>query len=148
VSLLIRPALPEDAPELQALVRAVPGAGLPEVSAAYVAGHTVCAGYEGIRLAGFFALESRDEGWWLAHLWVAEPYARRGRGRWLLTDAVRRARRLGAESLRLQPEATAEPFFRSMGAHAAGGDPHRLEIDVTTWMEPLPESVSELGWIE
>ena len=129
-------------------MRVVPGAGLPPVTAEYVAAQTVCAGFEGTRLAGFFALESRDEGWWLAHLWVAEPYARRGRGRWLLTEAVRRARRLGADSLRLAPEPGAEPFFRSMGAQPTGGDARRLEIDVVNWLEPLPESVSELGWTE
>jgi GNAT superfamily N-acetyltransferase len=145
VSLLIRPALPDEAADLQGLVRAVPGTALPTVDAAYVAQHTVYSGWEGTRLAGFFALETRDDGWWLAHLWVAEPFARRGRGRWLLTDAVRRARALGADSLRFSPETGAEPFFRTMGAQAVGGDARRLEIDVQSWLEPMPDSVFEIG---
>jgi GNAT superfamily N-acetyltransferase len=144
VSLLIRPALPEEADQLQRLVRRP--AAHPRIDAEYLARATVCAAWEGVRLAGFFAVERRAGEWWLAHLWVADELARRGRGRWLLTEAVRRARLAGAVLLRIAPEPEAEPFFRGMGAQAAAAPPGTLEIDLERWLEPLPESVSELGW--
>jgi len=146
MALLIRPALPEHADQLQALVRPIPGAQLPPVSPDYVAAHTVCEAREGSRLDGFYALESGPGGWRLAHLWVSERFAGRGRGRWMLTDAVRRARRLGADVLRFTPAPEARPFFRRMGAtEAEGGE---MAIAVETWLEPLPDSVSELGFAE
>lgn len=148
MSLLIRPAEPEEAAGLRALVRAAPGVELPAVDAAYVETRAVFSAWEGTRLAGFFALEERAGDWWLAHLWVAEEQRGRGRGRWLFTDAVRRARRLGADSLRLTPDPAAYPFFQRLGAMPAPDGRAELEVDVISWLEPLPESVSELGSAE
>jgi GNAT superfamily N-acetyltransferase len=148
VSVLIRRSAPDDAADLRALVHPVPGAQLSALTPEYVASHPVFGAWEGVRLAGFFALEERGGHWWLAHLWVAEEQRGRGRGRWLLTDAIRRARRLGADSLRFTPEPEARAFFQRLGARTSPEARAELEIDVTSWMEPLPESVSELGSTE
>ena len=149
MALLIRPALPEHAAELQSLVRSIPGAPMPEVTPDYVAAHTVCEAREGARLDGFYAIEAGPSGWRLAHLWVAERFAGRGRGRWMLTDAVRRARRLGADALHFTVAPGSGRFFERMGARVVpGGAPGEMLIELETWLEPLPESVSELGCAE
>jgi GNAT superfamily N-acetyltransferase len=149
MALLIRPALPEHAAELQGLVRAVRGGAVPRLSPEYVQAHTVCEAREGTRLDGFYAIESGPAGWRLAHLWVAAAHAGRGRGRWMLTDAVRRARRLGADVLRFTAEPEAERFFERMGAQRVdSGAPGEMLIELETWLEPLPESVSGLDFPE
>ena len=94
MSLLVRPADPAEAADLQRLVRVT---SLPPVDAEYVGSRHVFVAHEGNQLAGFFALHAGPSAWRLEHLWVAEASVGRGRGRWLFTDAVRRARRLGAE---------------------------------------------------
>jgi GNAT superfamily N-acetyltransferase len=142
VSLIIRRAHPDDAPRLARLARAHADTVTPE----YVAAHAVFAAMEGARLVGFYAVEEDGPSWTLRHLWVAEEWAGRGRGRWMFTDAARRARRAHAEVLRLTPEPGAEPFFLRMGLAPADG---ALELDPATWDEPLPESVSDAGgWPE
>ena len=138
MSLIIRRAHPDDAPRLARLARA----HADTVTREYVAGHLVFAAMEGARLVGFYAVEEDGPRWTLRHLWVAPEWARRGRGRWMFTDAARRARRAHAEVLRLVPEPDAEPFFLRMGCRTADG---ALELDPASWEEPLPESVSDAG---
>lgn len=148
MTLVIRRATPDDVAALAPLVRPVPGAALPPLDAAYVAGHPVYGGWEGERAVGLYALEPAEgEPWTLRHLWVVPEWSRRGRGRWLLTDAMRRARLGGAGTIRLRPEPGAEAFFVRMGAHPLPGAPGVVEFPAG-WREPLPESVSELGWSE
>lgn len=142
MSLVIRRATPDDAPRLARLARAHAATLTP----AYVTEHAVFSATEGSQLVGFYALEDEGERWTLRHLWVAPEWAGRGRGRWMFTDAVRRARRAHAASLRLVPEPGSEPFFLRMGVAPAGGG--ALELDAATWQEPLPESVSDAGSAE
>lgn len=143
MSLIIRRAHPDDAPRLAGLARAHAATVTPE----YLAAHPVFTASEGTRLVGFYALEEEGERWTLRHLWVAPEWAGRGRGRWMFTDAVRRARRARATSLRLVPEPGAEAFFLKMGIAAVAGG-RLLELDPATWEEPLPESVSDAGFTE
>lgn len=146
MSVLIRRAHPEDVDALQGLVRGSACTRLPRIDQAYLSHAEVYGAWEGTQLVGFFALEGRGGEWRLPHLWVAPASGGRSRGRWLLADAVRRARRSGAEVLRLTPEPDAEGFFARLGARRTpdGG----MEIEPVAWLEPLPESVSELGWSE
>ena len=141
MSLVIRRAQPGDAPLLAALARSHAATVTPE----YVTRHLVFAATEGSRLVGFYSLEDEGERWVLRHLWVAQDWAGRGRGRWMFTDAVRRVRRAHAASLRLVPEPGSEPFFLRMGVLPTGG---ALEVNPATWEEPLPESVSDDGSLE
>ena len=142
MSLVIRRAHPDDAPGLAKLARAHAAA----VTAGYVAKHAVFTATEGSRLVGFYALEDEGERCTLRHLWVAPGWTGRWRGRWMFADAVRRARRGHARSVRLVPEPGSEPFFLRMGAVQAEGG--ALEVEAATWAEPLPESVSDAGFTE
>jgi N-acetylglutamate synthase-like GNAT family acetyltransferase len=143
VSLVIRRAHPDDAPLLATLARAHAATITPE----YVAEHAVFIALEGTRLVGFYALEEQGERCTLGHLRVAPEWTGRGRGRWMLADAVRRARRIHARTVRLTPEPGSEAFFLRMGLVPAA-DGAGLELDATTWAEPLPESVSDAGSAE
>lgn len=140
MSLIIRRAVPDEAPALAALARS-DGA---RVTAEYVAAHAVYAASEGTRLVGFYALEE-GERWTLRHLWVAPGWTGRGRGRWMFIDAVRRVRRHHGSALWLMPEPGSETFFLRMGVLPSDGG---LALDAATWREPLPESVSDAGSVE
>ena len=142
MSLVIRRAHPDDAPRLAALARL----DAERVTPGYVAEHSVYIATEGSQLVGFYALEEGEERWTLRHLRVAPEWTGRGRGRWMLADAVRRARRGHAASVLLVPEPGTEPLFLRMGlTPAAGGG---LELNPATWAEPLGESVSDAGSTE
>ncbi len=92
------------------------------------------------RLAAFYALEERDRGLFLEHLWVLPEHMRRGLGRKLFQHALERARSLGAARLTIEADLNAESFYRHMGAAVVG----KTTSEVDGRRRELPLLVYEL----
>lgn len=71
-------------------------------------------------LAGFYQLDVSCRPIELAHLWVRPRFMRRGFGRALLRHACERTSQLGAESLHIDSDPNAEPFYTANGATRIG----------------------------
>jgi GNAT superfamily N-acetyltransferase len=151
MSLAIRRAEPSDAGTLSAIARAAkaswgyPAAALASWEAAlrispeYLARELVVCALSEDRIAGFYALERREDRWMLEHLWVEPAFQRRGIGRRLFAHALAQVVAPGIVTIEADPHAAA--FYASMGAREVGsipapidGDPDRrlpvLEIEV------------------
>jgi GNAT superfamily N-acetyltransferase len=91
------------------------------ISPAYVAAHPTYAALAGGAAVGFYALVPTDGGRiQLDHLWLVPGWIGRGLGRILFDHAMACAGSLGAHTVWLEAEPNAEPFYRHMGARAAG----------------------------
>ena len=71
-------------------------------------------------IAGFYSLIHEGQTWNLEHLWVAPSHMRRGVGRALLSHALGLAARDGAESIAIDADPYAEPFYVACGARRVG----------------------------
>ena len=87
---------------------------------------------------GFYALVPGDGGRvQLDHLWLLPDWIGRGLGRILFEHAMACAAGLGADTVWLEAEPNAEPFYRHMGARRAGR--RVAEIEGTARVLPLLE---------
>jgi GNAT superfamily N-acetyltransferase len=87
---------------------------------------------------GFYALVPGDGGRvQLDHLWLLPDWIGRGLGRILFEHALACAAGLGADTVWLEAEPNAEPFYRHMGARRAGR--RVTEIEGTARVLPLLE---------
>jgi GNAT superfamily N-acetyltransferase len=88
----------------------------PEFIAANVA---YCAMEDG-RIVGFYVLTTENDGVHLDHLWIIPAAMRRGIGRALFEHAVGQARTTGFDSITIEADPNAEPFYERMGAKRVG----------------------------
>ena len=86
----------------------------------FVAGQETFVAVVDGRMIAFYALQERDRGLFLEHLWVLPEHMRRGLGRKLFQHALERARSLGAARLTIEADPNAESFYRHMGAAVVG----------------------------
>ena len=63
----------------------------------------------------------------LEHLWVLPAWIGAGLGRTLFEHAMRRAQELGARTVTIESDPSAEGFYRRMGARRAGEIVYELE---------------------
>ena len=127
----IRRALPEEAPELKALMIASKGYWpySDEWMAAWVSRLVLTAHYlpdhvdevyvavVESAIAGFYALLPQGPLCILDDLWVAPDRIRTGVGRRLFGHALQRAGELGADQMEGEAEPNAAGFYLRMGAH-------------------------------
>jgi len=151
--LSFRRAEPSDAATLSAIARAAkaswgyPAAALASWEAAltispeYLARELVVCAMGEDRIAGYYALERREDRWTLEHLWVEPAFQRRGIGRRLFAHALEEVGARGPGIVTIEADPNAAPFYARMGAREVGsipapidGDPGRrlpiLEIEV------------------
>lgn len=134
-SLIIREAVPADAPALSAIAReakAVWGYDPAWISVwgpqltiddATIESMTVMVADVHGEPTGFVALARDGARWEIAHLWVRPRFARRGIGRQLLRSALETARRHAARTVRVESDPNAEIFYQSAGATRVGTIP-------------------------
>jgi GNAT superfamily N-acetyltransferase len=92
------------------------------ITANYLRAHRVLVAEEGESL-GFGALELGPSGPEVGHLWVLPDAQGRGVGRALVRRLLRDARRLGWESVRVESDPHARPFYERMGGIWVGNVP-------------------------
>jgi GNAT superfamily N-acetyltransferase len=86
------------------------------LTADFVARHVVFYAADGLKIAGFYALEWEASGCELKHLWVSPDYIGQGIGRDLFRHLLSQLETLGAETCKIVAEPHAEGFYRHMGA--------------------------------
>ncbi len=84
--------------------------------------------YDGA-LSGVVAIEGDSGEWRLEHLWVEPALIGHGIGRALLRAACDLARRLSAESLRIDADPNAADFYSACGAQPIGAIPAPIAGD-------------------
>jgi GNAT superfamily N-acetyltransferase len=132
MSLIIRPATAADAPTLTEIAHAAKRHwGYPRswieawrhvltLTPHYIARHRVFVAVEGARAVGFYALEDEGDRWSLGHMWVLPDRIGSGVGRFLFSDAARRAGAIRPGVLRIESDPYAEGFYLRMGAERVG----------------------------
>lgn len=144
---ILRPCRGADAPALSALAqRSKAHWGYPEawmeawepaltLTPAQLAGHyTVLVAADG-PLLGFCGLERDENGWQLEHCWVDPSAMKGGHGRRLVEHALAVARGLGASTLSVESDPSAQAFYERLGArHVRNlsrpvcGEPRQLPV--------------------
>jgi GNAT superfamily N-acetyltransferase len=132
MDVVIRRALPADAPALTRLARAAkrhwgyPGEWLLlwrqalTVTPEFVRAHPVACATRGAALLGFYALSGAGAQRELEHFWVAPAQIGRGVGARLFAHAVRSLRADGARMLRIAADPHAVGFYLRVRARRAG----------------------------
>jgi GNAT superfamily N-acetyltransferase len=95
----------------------------PEFLAANVAYSAV----ENERPVGFYVLTKEGDGIHLDHLWVIPAAMGRGIGRALFEHAVTQARDRGFNSIKIEADPNAEPFYRRLGAKRVGTSVSKID---------------------
>ena len=91
------------------------------VSAAEISSRPTCVAEVEARPAGFFMLlPASSDCWQLEHFWVAPASMGRGVGRALLAHALGMAADAGAQTLAIDADPNAEPFYLACGALRVG----------------------------
>ena len=101
----------------------------------FIAAHETHVALMENRAVGFYALEHKDAGLHLQHLWVAPEWMGRGVGRALFQHGLERARQLGSTRIEIESDPHAEGFYQRMGARRVGSnacvvDGQRRELPV------------------
>ena len=79
---------------------------------------------------GFYALEKKNGGWWLRHMWVLPEEIGTGLGGKLFLHACEIAETMGAEELNI----LSEEFYIHMGAERAGETECK---EIPGWTQPV-----------
>jgi GNAT superfamily N-acetyltransferase len=90
------------------------------VSADYIKSAPVFVLEEGGRVVGFYGLRGQGTELELLYLFVEPAAIGGGRGRRLWEHATRTAARLGFQTLTIESDPDAEPFYLAMGARRVG----------------------------
>lgn len=134
-SVIIREAVPADAPALSAIAREAKAVWGYDPAWINIWGPQLTidvAAIEDMDMrvadvdgdpAGFVALAHDGPRMEIAHLWVRPRFARRGIGQRLLRSALAIARQRGARSVRVESDPHAERFYRNAGAVRVGAIP-------------------------
>jgi len=132
VDVVMRPALPSEAPALTRVAHAAkrrwkyPEAWIAlwrdglTVTPVFIERHPVRCAVRGARVLGFYALAGLGPTRELEHFWVLPASMGRGVGARLFTDAVATLRADGARRLRIASDPFAVGFYLRMGARLAG----------------------------
>ncbi len=130
----IRDAVEADAPALTELIREAKASwGYPEawlrewedslrITPEEIRAHDVLVAEDGGALVGVVAVVGDPEPE-ITHLWIRSDRQGRGIGRELLERAMRIARGRGWQSLRIESDPHARPFYERMGATYVGEVP-------------------------
>ena len=109
-----------------------------EVSSQSVLDHPTFVGEIDGRIVGFYSLVPSAAAWELDNLWVAPEQMNHGVGRALVAHAVRTAAAGGADSIIIDADPNAEPFYVTCGAKRIGevaapiaGQPNRVRPQLT-----------------
>ncbi len=86
----------------------------------YISRQLVFVGERGDRVVGFYAIEAAPRHGELAYLYVEPETIGQRVGAELIAHAVRTAAAHGLESLLVQADPFAEPFYRRLGAERVG----------------------------
>ena len=90
---------------------------------------------QGPELIGFYALEHRDDGWSLDHLWVEPGRHGRGTGRRLFAHALDTVREMGPGVVVIESDSFAAGFYARMAPRQTGTVAAPVEGDAkeSTW---------------
>ena len=83
---------------------------------------------------GFYALEKKNGGWWLRHMWVLPEEIGTGLGGKLFLHACEIAETMGAEELNILSDPNSEEFYIHMGAERAGETECK---EIPGWTQPV-----------
>lgn len=83
---------------------------------------------------GFYALEKKNGGWWLRHMWVLPEEIGTGLGGKLFLHACEIAETMGAEELNILSDPNSEEFYIHMGAERAGEAECK---EIPGWTQPV-----------
>ena len=86
------------------------------VSPDFVDCHRVIVASMNQRPVGFYALGDQQTASDLINLWLLPAYIGQGLGRQMFADAVVMTRSLGIQTIRIESDPHAEPFYLHMGA--------------------------------
>jgi len=109
-----------------------------EISREIVLARPTFVGEINRRIIGFYSLVPSAAVWELDNLWVAPEYMKRGFGRALFIHAAQTAAAGGANSILIDADPNAEPFYVACGATRVGevsapitGQPNRVRPQLT-----------------
>jgi ubiquinone/menaquinone biosynthesis C-methylase UbiE/GNAT superfamily N-acetyltransferase len=151
----VRPARPEEAPELTRLARAAKASWRYDeallrmwaadltVSPETIAARPTFVAEEQAGIVGFCQVDNAAARWELVHLWVLPASQRHGVGRALLQRALSAAAAAGQTTLTVEADPNAEPFYLACGARRTGatpaalpGQPDRIRPQLEIPMDP------------